>query len=232
MTIFMLSLGGIPPTAGFFGKFYVFRAALEKPALVWLVVIAVLNSVVSVFYYLRVVTAMYFREVGREAKPLRATSVSAALLIAAIGVLAHRHPADLARRRGERRRLRPVSAAPLLQPRRRARSPSLSPRSRTRASTASRSPTIRRLDTQCRQNGQQTARIGSMNSSSRREAHAQWNFKGRANQASGGPSVTVQRLRVAASERLLSRARPRTPASRPRATASRARRCSRDRSCR
>jgi NADH-quinone oxidoreductase subunit N len=87
MTIFMLSLGGIPPTAGFFGKFYVFRAALEKPTLIWLVVIAVLNSVVSVFYYLRVVTAMYFREVGREAKPLRATSVSAALLIAAVGVL-------------------------------------------------------------------------------------------------------------------------------------------------
>ncbi|HEY1587182.1 MAG TPA: NADH-quinone oxidoreductase subunit N [Polyangia bacterium] len=87
MTIFMLSLGGIPPTAGFFGKFYVFRAALEKPTLIWLVVIAVLNSVVSVFYYLRVVTAMYFREVGREAKPLRATSVSAALLIAALGVL-------------------------------------------------------------------------------------------------------------------------------------------------
>ena len=87
MTIFMLSLGGIPPTAGFFGKFYVFRAALEKPALVWLVVIAVLNSVVSVFYYLRVVTAMYFREAGREPKPLRAASVSAALIIAAVGVL-------------------------------------------------------------------------------------------------------------------------------------------------
>ena len=87
MTIFMLSLGGIPPTAGFFGKFYVFRAALEKPTLIWLVVIAVLNSVVSVFYYLRVVTAMYFREAGREARPLRATSVSAALLLAAVGVL-------------------------------------------------------------------------------------------------------------------------------------------------
>jgi NADH-quinone oxidoreductase subunit N len=87
MTIFMLSLGGIPPTAGFFGKFYVFRAALEKPTPIWLVVIAVLNSVVSVFYYLRVVTAMYFREAGREAKPLRATSVSAALLVCALGVL-------------------------------------------------------------------------------------------------------------------------------------------------
>jgi NADH-quinone oxidoreductase subunit N len=87
MTIFMLSLGGIPPTAGFFGKFYVFRAALEKPTLVWLVVIAVINSVISVFYYLRVVTAMYFREVGREQRPLRSTSVSAALLIATVAVL-------------------------------------------------------------------------------------------------------------------------------------------------
>jgi NADH-quinone oxidoreductase subunit N len=87
MTIFMLSLGGIPPTAGFFGKFYVFRAALAKPSLVWLVVIAVLNSVVSVYYYLRVVTAMYFREAGREAKPLRSTSITAALLVAAVGVL-------------------------------------------------------------------------------------------------------------------------------------------------
>jgi NADH-quinone oxidoreductase subunit N len=87
MTIFMLSLGGIPPTAGFFGKFYVFRAALEKPSMVWLVVIAVMNSVVSVFYYLRVVTAMYFREVGREAKPLRASSVTAALVVAALATL-------------------------------------------------------------------------------------------------------------------------------------------------
>jgi NADH-quinone oxidoreductase subunit N len=87
MTIFMLSLGGIPPTAGFFGKFYVFRAALEKPTLVWLVIIAVLNSVVSVYYYLRVVTAMYFREAGREARPLRSAGVSTALIIAAVGVL-------------------------------------------------------------------------------------------------------------------------------------------------
>jgi NADH-quinone oxidoreductase subunit N len=87
MTIFMLSLGGIPPTAGFFGKFYVFRAALEKPSLVWLVVIAVLNSVASVYYYLRVVTAMYFREAGRETRPLRGAGVSAALIIAAVGVL-------------------------------------------------------------------------------------------------------------------------------------------------
>jgi NADH-quinone oxidoreductase subunit N len=88
MTIFMLSLGGVPPTAGFFGKFYLFRAAIEKPEMVPLVVIAVLNSVVSVFYYLRVVTAMYFREVGREAQPIRSTGMSAALIVSAIAVLA------------------------------------------------------------------------------------------------------------------------------------------------
>jgi NADH-quinone oxidoreductase subunit N len=87
MTLFMLSLGGVPPTAGFFGKFYLFRAALAKPGMATLVIIAVLNSVVSVFYYLRVVTAMYFREVGREPQPLRSTALNAALLIAAIAVL-------------------------------------------------------------------------------------------------------------------------------------------------
>jgi NADH-quinone oxidoreductase subunit N len=88
MTIFMLSLGGIPPTAGFFGKFYLFRAALARPGLVWLVVLAVLNSIVSVYYYLRIVTAMYFREVGREPQPVRATAMNAALWIAALATLA------------------------------------------------------------------------------------------------------------------------------------------------
>ncbi len=88
MTIFMLSLGGVPPTAGFFAKFYLFRAALERPGLVPLVVVAVLNSVVSVYYYLRVVTAMYFREVGREPQPIRANAMTAALLIAVIATLA------------------------------------------------------------------------------------------------------------------------------------------------
>ncbi len=87
MTLFMLSLGGFPPMAGFFGKFYVFRAALGKPSLVTLVVIAVLNSVVGVYYYLRVVTAMYFREAGREAVPLQSAAVNTALVIAAVATL-------------------------------------------------------------------------------------------------------------------------------------------------
>jgi NADH-quinone oxidoreductase subunit N len=87
MTLFLLSLGGIPPTAGFFGKFYLFRAALMKPGLLPLVIVAVANSVVSVFYYLRPVTAMYFREVGREPTPVRSSGVVAALVVAALATL-------------------------------------------------------------------------------------------------------------------------------------------------
>jgi NADH-quinone oxidoreductase subunit N len=62
MTVFLLSLGGIPPTAGFMGKLFVFGAAVQDPALRTLVIVGVLNSVVAVFYYLRVTVAMYMRE--------------------------------------------------------------------------------------------------------------------------------------------------------------------------
>jgi len=68
MTLFMLSLGGIPPTAGFTGKFYVFRAALEA-GYTWLVILAVLNSAVSMFYYLRVIGVIYKSEPVRELRP-------------------------------------------------------------------------------------------------------------------------------------------------------------------
>ncbi len=61
MSVFMVSLGGIPPTAGFMGKVYVFGTALAAGH-VGLVVIGVLNSVVSVFYYLRITVAMYMEE--------------------------------------------------------------------------------------------------------------------------------------------------------------------------
>src|SRR5262249_33911822 len=62
LTLFMISLGGIPPTAGFMGKVLVFGAAV-KAGLVWpLVVVGVLNSVVSVFYYLRITVALYVPE--------------------------------------------------------------------------------------------------------------------------------------------------------------------------
>jgi len=65
MFVFLLSLGGIPPTAGFLGKYFLFAAAVQA-GFGWLAIIAVLMSAVSMFYYLRLVVAMYLRE-GREA---------------------------------------------------------------------------------------------------------------------------------------------------------------------
>ena len=61
LAIFMFSMAGIPPTAGFFGKLYVFMAAIES-GLYTLAVIGVLTSVVSAFYYIRIVKLMYFDE--------------------------------------------------------------------------------------------------------------------------------------------------------------------------
>ena len=61
MLLFMLSLGGIPPTAGFMGKFWLFGAAIDS-GYVWLAVIGVLNSAISLYYYVRVVVFMYLRK--------------------------------------------------------------------------------------------------------------------------------------------------------------------------
>jgi NADH-quinone oxidoreductase subunit N len=61
MLVFMVSMAGIPPTAGFIGKFYVFMAAVDA-GLTWLAAVALLFAVVSAFYYLRVVMLMYMRE--------------------------------------------------------------------------------------------------------------------------------------------------------------------------
>ncbi|HET9989982.1 MAG TPA: NADH-quinone oxidoreductase subunit N [Kofleriaceae bacterium] len=64
MTICLLSFGGMPPTGGFFGKFYLFKSAMDvyNGQLLWVVIIGVINSAISIYYYLRIVTAMYFRE--------------------------------------------------------------------------------------------------------------------------------------------------------------------------
>lgn len=64
LTIAMLSLAGIPLTAGFMGKFFMFSGALAKYH-VWLVIIAVVNAIISIFYYFRVIIAMYFRTAYR-----------------------------------------------------------------------------------------------------------------------------------------------------------------------
>ena len=64
LTIAMLSLAGIPLTAGFIGKFFMFSAALKQYQ-VWLVILAVVNAIISIFYYFRVIVAMYFRDAER-----------------------------------------------------------------------------------------------------------------------------------------------------------------------
>jgi NADH-quinone oxidoreductase subunit N len=65
LTIAMLSLAGIPLTAGFMGKFLMFTGAMARFQ-VWLVVIAIVNAIISIFYYFRVIIAMYFRTAEHE----------------------------------------------------------------------------------------------------------------------------------------------------------------------
>ena len=61
LTLFMFSMAGIPPTAGFIGKFMIFKAAINK-GFVWLAILGVLNSAASVYFYLRVIVYMYFKD--------------------------------------------------------------------------------------------------------------------------------------------------------------------------
>ncbi len=85
MTIFLLSMAGIPPLGGFMAKLYIFRAAVEAK-FYWLVIFGVLNSALSVYYYLRVTVLMYFREPEREIAGLRFSPAAViALVFALIG---------------------------------------------------------------------------------------------------------------------------------------------------
>ncbi len=87
MTIFLLSMAGIPPLGGFMAKFYVFSAAV-KSKFYWLAILGVLNSAISVYYYLRVTVLMYFRESEREITGLQFSPASViALILAVIGTL-------------------------------------------------------------------------------------------------------------------------------------------------
>jgi len=65
LALFMFSLAGIPPFAGFFGKYYVFISAI-KAHLTWLAIVGVFSSVISVYFYLRVVVLMYFKDAETE----------------------------------------------------------------------------------------------------------------------------------------------------------------------
>jgi len=81
MAVSMLSLAGIPLTAGFWGKFYIFSTAVERGQ-IWLLVVAVLMSAVGIYYYFRVIVAMYFRDGATEA--IRVSPVYRFVLVLAI----------------------------------------------------------------------------------------------------------------------------------------------------
>ena len=85
MTIFMVSLTGLPPTAGFIGKFYIFAALIKGGnTFYWLVIIGGINSVVSLYYYLRVVKVMYFEGEKKESILYPPRVLSAMLIITAV----------------------------------------------------------------------------------------------------------------------------------------------------
>jgi NADH-quinone oxidoreductase subunit N len=88
MSIFLLSLAGIPPLAGFMGKFYVLSAAV-KAQYYGLAVIGVLNSVVAVYYYLRVIMAMYFKESTGEFRRINFSPAYSLVIIVSLWALFH-----------------------------------------------------------------------------------------------------------------------------------------------
>ncbi|HEX9592706.1 MAG TPA: NADH-quinone oxidoreductase subunit N [bacterium] len=87
MFVLLFSLAGIPPTAGFFGKFYIFMGAVRS-GLVWLAVVGMLNSAVSAYYYLRVIMVMYMSEPEGEAQVLVSRPMAWGLAASVIGVFA------------------------------------------------------------------------------------------------------------------------------------------------
>lgn len=87
MTIALLSLGGIPPTAGFFGKFFLFNAAVQAD-LTWLAIVGVLNAIVALYYYLIVIKVMYVDRSADEDRPIALSRASGwALALPGLAVL-------------------------------------------------------------------------------------------------------------------------------------------------
>src|ERR1041384_210841 len=90
LSVFLLSLLGLPVTAGFFGKFYVFKAAINSN-LIWLAVLMAVNSVIGAYYYLKVIVAMYMREPAEDSAgtaPIAfPATVNVVLIITTIGTI-------------------------------------------------------------------------------------------------------------------------------------------------
>lgn len=87
MSVFLFSLAGMPPTAGFIGKFYLFSGAI-KAGYIWLAIIGVLNSAASVYYYLRVMVYMYMKDPVEEFDWMKASpAVMLCILVSVAGAL-------------------------------------------------------------------------------------------------------------------------------------------------
>ncbi|MBZ0238531.1 MAG: NADH-quinone oxidoreductase subunit N [Deltaproteobacteria bacterium] len=89
MTVCLLSLGGMPPTGGFFAKFYVFKSAMDAQdqQLLWLTAIGVINSAISIFYYLRIVTSMYFKDARSEIAVTRSAGLAFVMAVCPVVIL-------------------------------------------------------------------------------------------------------------------------------------------------
>ena len=87
MLLFMLSLGGIPPTAGFMGKLWLFGAAIDA-GYYWLAVIGVLNSAISLYYYIRLVVFMYLKPAAGGSEPSATPAVAFALGLTVLATIA------------------------------------------------------------------------------------------------------------------------------------------------
>jgi NADH-quinone oxidoreductase subunit N len=88
MLVFMLSLGGIPPAAGFMGKLWIFGAAIEA-GYIWLAIIGVVNSALSLYYYVRVVVFMWSPAPDGDSSVLRLSpALVAVLIVTAAGTIA------------------------------------------------------------------------------------------------------------------------------------------------
>src|ERR1700724_1876831 len=89
LSLYLLSLLGLPVTAGFFGKFYIFKAAVNSH-LIWLAVFMAINSIIGAYYYLRVIVVMYMRDPTAESKPVVVAfplTVNLVLAITALGTV-------------------------------------------------------------------------------------------------------------------------------------------------
>jgi NADH-quinone oxidoreductase subunit N len=91
MAVCMFSLTGIPPTGGFVGKFWVFRAAIDN-GYAWLAIVGAVNSAISAYFYLRVIYSMYFNPISDEARarirPTASGFIAAGVVIACIAIIA------------------------------------------------------------------------------------------------------------------------------------------------